>query len=173
MFISSDFTAHQFSLPERKTRKIVLCGRAAATGALHVGIPLSNIRSDAEILGPDTASIAKLINDPIQSLPKLPQGKYIRQAKPPAAPGVELDSLAEGNNVFAGEVINPGLLMCQANLLDLVKTVGTRIRTSFGSIRSTRSTGLLGPYQLPRERALFASKSSRPRCIGVALPSMS
>jgi hypothetical protein len=79
-----------------------------------------------EILGPETASIAKLVSDPIQSLPKLPQGKYIRQAKPPAAPGVELDSLAEGNNVFAGEVINPGLLMCQANLLDLVKTAGDK-----------------------------------------------
>jgi hypothetical protein len=41
-----------------------------------------------ELLGTETASIVKLIDDPIQSLPNLPQGKYIRQAKPPAAPGV-------------------------------------------------------------------------------------
>lgn len=78
-----------------------------------------------QILGPEgSASIRKLIQDPIQSLPNQPQGKYIRQAKPPAAPGVELDAFAEGNNIFGGEVINPGLVMCNANLLDLVKAAG-------------------------------------------------
>lgn len=53
------------------------------------------------ILLTGTASIAKLIDDPIQSLPIRPQGKYIRQAKPPAAAGVELDSFAEGSSVLA------------------------------------------------------------------------
>jgi hypothetical protein len=75
-------------------------------------------------LGPDAASIRKLIDDPIQSLPNAPQGKYIRQAKPPAAPGVGLDSFAEGDNFYAGEVINPGLVLCSANLLNLVKAAG-------------------------------------------------
>jgi hypothetical protein len=77
------------------------------------------------ILGPCCSrSIRKLINDPIQSMPHVPQGKYIRQAKPPAAPGVGLDSFAEGDNFYAGEVINPGLVMCNANLLNLVKAAG-------------------------------------------------
>lgn len=78
-----------------------------------------------KILGPEgSASIRKLINDPIQSMPNVPQGKYIRQANPPAALGVGLDSFAEGDDFYAGEVINPGLVMCNANLLNLVKAAG-------------------------------------------------
>ena len=87
-----------------------------------------------KILGPEgSASIRKLINDPIQSLPNVPQGKYIRQAKPPAAPGVGLDSFAEGDNFYAGEVINPGLVMCNANLLNLVKAAGDQRASLFKS----------------------------------------
>jgi len=87
-----------------------------------------------KILGPNgSASIRKMIEDPIQSMPNVPQGKYIRQAKPPAAPGVGLDSFAEGDNFYAGEVINPGLVMCSANLLDLAKAAGDQYPGLFQS----------------------------------------
>src|SRR5262245_24810694 len=77
-----------------------------------------------QILGPDRSrSIVKLIEDPIQSEPDRPQGKFIRAAR---APGEfpALSSFAEGNDSFVGLVINPGLVMCLANLLDRVKSVG-------------------------------------------------
>lgn len=85
-----------------------------------------------KFLGPEgSLSIRKLIEDPIQSMPNVPQGKYIRQSKPPAAPGVGLDSFAEGDTFYAGEVINPGLVMCSANLLDLVKAAGDEFPSLF------------------------------------------
>ena len=95
-----------------------------------------------KILGPEgSASIRKLINDPIQSMPNVPQGKYIRQANPPAAPGIGLDSFAEGDDFYAGEVINPGLVLCNANLLNTVKAAGDQ-RTSLFKSRAINEINL-------------------------------
>jgi hypothetical protein len=85
-----------------------------------------------QILGPESSkSITKLITDPVQSDPTRPQGKFIREAK---APGEfpNLRSFAEGNDIFAGEVINPGLVMCLSNLLNLVRAVGDESVSLFG-----------------------------------------
>jgi hypothetical protein len=75
-----------------------------------------------QILGPDaSASITKLITDPAQTMPNQPQGKFLRQGTQPSGAG--LVPFAEGNDSFVGMIINPGLVMCLANTLNVVKQV--------------------------------------------------